>query len=146
MITQTFGDTLFTPDSECFKELPSPESLKKHVMISTKPPIVYREAKDANEDSLKISKDSGDEEAWGKEVPSLKSHSQKVNYLLRNFLYLVPRILFYNMMNASITIWTMEMMMRKKMNLMMTLTSQKSLWHQNTRVLLLFMLENPRVV
>ncbi|KNA19651.1 hypothetical protein SOVF_059400 [Spinacia oleracea] len=77
MITQTFGDTLFTPDSECFKELPSPESLKKHVMISTKPPIVYREAKDANEDSLKISKDSGDEEAWGKEVPSLKSHSQK---------------------------------------------------------------------
>ncbi|KMT18203.1 hypothetical protein BVRB_2g023740 [Beta vulgaris subsp. vulgaris] len=74
MITQTFGETLFLPDSECFRELPSPESLKKRVMISTKPPVEYREAKDSKEDSLKINKDSGDEEAWGKELRSLHSH------------------------------------------------------------------------
>lgn len=82
MITETFGETLFLPDSECFKELPSPESLKKRVMISTKPPKEYNEAKDAKEDSQGPSKDSGDEEAWGKELPSLRAqNSQKVNCL-----------------------------------------------------------------
>ncbi|KAL2940588.1 Phosphoinositide phospholipase C 2 [Bienertia sinuspersici] len=81
MITETFGDTLFLPDAECFKELPSPESLKKHVMISTKPPIEYREAQDNKEDSQKAGKDSGDEEGWGKEVPNLRSDSQKHNEL-----------------------------------------------------------------
>ena len=38
MITQTFGETLYTPDSKCIKEFPSPNSLQKRVMISTKPP------------------------------------------------------------------------------------------------------------
>ncbi|XP_021732471.1 phosphoinositide phospholipase C 2-like isoform X1 [Chenopodium quinoa] len=78
MITQTFGNALFSPeqDSECFKKLPSPASLKKRFLISTKPPIVYHEDKDAKEDSQR-GNNSGDEEAWGKEVPSLKSHSQK---------------------------------------------------------------------
>lgn len=80
MITQTFGETLFLPDSECFKELPSPESLKRRVMISTKPPVVYHEPQDSKEDA-QMRKNSGDEEAWGKEVPSLKSDSQKHNDL-----------------------------------------------------------------
>ncbi|XP_059302165.1 phosphoinositide phospholipase C 7-like isoform X2 [Lycium ferocissimum] len=44
MITQTFGDMLFSP-SECLKELPSPASLKKRVMISTKPPKEYLQSK-----------------------------------------------------------------------------------------------------
>lgn len=38
MITQTFGETLYIPDSKCIKEFPSPNSLQKRVMISTKPP------------------------------------------------------------------------------------------------------------
>ncbi|KAM7496444.1 hypothetical protein LguiA_020858 [Lonicera macranthoides] len=42
MVTETLGDTLFCPDLE-FKELPSPESLKKKIMISTKPPKEYLE-------------------------------------------------------------------------------------------------------
>lgn len=74
MITETFRETLFLPDTECFKEFPSPEELKKRVMISTKPPKEYTEAKDAKEGSQRDNKDSGDEEAWGKEVPSLKSN------------------------------------------------------------------------
>lgn len=79
MISETFEETLFLPDSECFKELPSPESLKQRVMISTKPPKEYNEAKDAKEDSQGPSKDSGDEEAWGKELPSLRTqNSHKV--------------------------------------------------------------------
>ncbi|EYU20012.1 hypothetical protein ABFS82_06G067200 [Erythranthe guttata] len=75
MITQTFGDILFTPDSECLSVFPSPESLKKRVMISTKPPKEYLHAKKVpeKESDSKQGKDSGDEEAWGKEVKNLKS-------------------------------------------------------------------------
>ncbi|KAK4757631.1 hypothetical protein SAY87_018932 [Trapa incisa] len=75
MITRTFGDVLFAPDSECLKEFPSPESLKKRVIISTKPPKEYLEAKEVTENELDVQKvkDAGrDEEAWGKEVSSLK--------------------------------------------------------------------------
>ncbi|GMH04198.1 hypothetical protein Nepgr_006037 [Nepenthes gracilis] len=73
MLTQTFGDMLLLPDSECFKELPSPESLKKRIIISTKPPKEYLEAKEVkdNEDSRR-GKDLTDEETWGMEVPYLK--------------------------------------------------------------------------
>ncbi|KAL1336822.1 phosphoinositide phospholipase C 2 isoform X1 [Arachis duranensis] len=74
MITQTFGDILFCPTPESVKEFPSPESLKRRVIISTKPPKEYLEAKDIKEkeDESHQGKALGDEEAWGKEVPSLK--------------------------------------------------------------------------
>ncbi|MED6191907.1 1-phosphatidylinositol phosphodiesterase [Stylosanthes scabra] len=74
MITQTFGDILFCPGSESVTEFPSPESLKKRIIISTKPPKEYLEAKDTKEkeDESQQGKALGDEEAWGKEVPSLK--------------------------------------------------------------------------
>ncbi|KAF7830945.1 phosphoinositide phospholipase C 2-like [Senna tora] len=75
MVTQIFGDILFSPGSEeCLKEFPSPESLKKRIIISTKPPKEYLEAKDVKEkgDETHKAKASGDEEAWGKEVPNLK--------------------------------------------------------------------------
>lgn len=75
MVTQTFGDILFTPGSECLKEFPSPGSLKRRIIISTKPPKEYLEAeeeKDKENDSQK-GKGPADEEAWGKEVPNLKS-------------------------------------------------------------------------
>ncbi|KAJ9683828.1 hypothetical protein PVL29_016365 [Vitis rotundifolia] len=74
MVTQTFGDILFTPGSECLNEFPSPESLKKRIIISTKPPKEYLEAKDVKEkeNDLQKGKESADEEAWGNEVPNLK--------------------------------------------------------------------------
>ncbi|GAB4827595.1 1-phosphatidylinositol phosphodiesterase [Ancistrocladus abbreviatus] len=72
MLTETFGDMLFLPGAECFKELPSPELLRKRIIISTKPPKEYLEAKDVKEkDDSQRGKDT-DEEAWGKEVPCLK--------------------------------------------------------------------------
>ncbi|KAG2730501.1 hypothetical protein I3843_01G289800 [Carya illinoinensis] len=74
MATQTFGDILFCPGSECLKEFPSPESLKKRIIISTKPPKEYLEAKEIKEkesDSQK-GKALGDEQAWGREVSNLK--------------------------------------------------------------------------
>ncbi|XVF84028.1 hypothetical protein PTKIN_Ptkin16aG0541800 [Pterospermum kingtungense] len=73
MATRTFGDILFSPGSECLKEFPSPESLKKRIIISTKPPKEYLEAKagkDKENDSERGK--ASDEEAWGKEVPDLK--------------------------------------------------------------------------
>uniref|UniRef100_A0A5B6ZR12 Phosphoinositide phospholipase C n=1 Tax=Davidia involucrata TaxID=16924 RepID=A0A5B6ZR12_DAVIN len=75
MVTQTFGDMLFSPGSECLKEFPSPESLKKRIIISTKPPKEYLEAKEVKrkESDSQKEKDSADEEAWGKEVPDLKA-------------------------------------------------------------------------
>ncbi|CAI9767522.1 unnamed protein product [Fraxinus pennsylvanica] len=70
MITQTFGDMLFSPGSDCLREFPSPESLKKKIIISTKPPKEYLEAKEVKlrESESKKGKDSGDDEAWGIEV------------------------------------------------------------------------------
>ncbi|XP_059429768.1 phosphoinositide phospholipase C 4-like [Corylus avellana] len=45
MITQTFEDMLFYPESECLEEVPSPEELKYRIIISTKPPKEYLAAK-----------------------------------------------------------------------------------------------------
>ncbi|RZB50359.1 Phosphoinositide phospholipase C 2 isoform C [Glycine soja] len=74
MITRTFGDTLFAPTSKSLKEFPSPESLKRRVIISTKPPKEYLEAKEVQEteEEPQQEKPADDEEAWGKEVPSLR--------------------------------------------------------------------------
>ncbi|KAG8380819.1 hypothetical protein BUALT_Bualt06G0056100 [Buddleja alternifolia] len=75
MITQTFGDMLFSPGSECLSEFPSPEFLKKRVIISTKPPKEYLKAKDAKakESDLEKGKDSAKEEPWGRELTSFKA-------------------------------------------------------------------------
>lgn len=76
MITETFGDMLFSPGSECLKEFPCPESLKRRVIISTKPPKEYLQAKDAKikESASQKEKDSTKEEAWGNEVKSFKAN------------------------------------------------------------------------
>ncbi|XP_068668302.1 phosphoinositide phospholipase C 2-like [Aristolochia californica] len=74
MVTQTFGEMLFMPSEEGLKEFPSPDSMKNRVIISTKPPKEYLESKsikEVNNGSHKV-KDTGDEEAWGEEVPELK--------------------------------------------------------------------------
>lgn len=70
MITQTFGDMLFTSDS-CLKEFPSPESLKRRVLISTKPPKEYLQAKEVKETGA--TKGTDDTEAWGREVSDIKA-------------------------------------------------------------------------
>ncbi|KAK6145489.1 hypothetical protein DH2020_022309 [Rehmannia glutinosa] len=74
MITQTFGDMLFSPGPECLCEFPSPESLKKRVIISTKPPKEYLHAKDVKiqESDSNKGKDLTKEEPWGREIKSFK--------------------------------------------------------------------------
>lgn len=56
MVTETFREMLFKPESENLDELPSPESLKYRILISTKPPKAYLEAGD-DDDSLIEDKD-----------------------------------------------------------------------------------------
>lgn len=73
MLTQTFGDMLFYPKEECLQELPSPESLKNRILVSTKPPKEYLESKTFKENGSQKEKEPADDEAWGKEVPDLKS-------------------------------------------------------------------------
>ncbi|XP_027329944.1 phosphoinositide phospholipase C 2-like isoform X3 [Abrus precatorius] len=68
MVTQTFGDILFTPSSESLKEFHSPESLKKRIIISTKPPKEYLETKEKEKgDESQQGKATSEDEAWGKE-------------------------------------------------------------------------------
>uniref|UniRef100_A0A5B6YSH2 Phosphoinositide phospholipase C n=1 Tax=Davidia involucrata TaxID=16924 RepID=A0A5B6YSH2_DAVIN len=66
MVTQTFEKMLFYPESECLKEFPSPEDLKYRIIISTKPPKEYLEAKSFKGNNSQKGKDS-DEDVWGKE-------------------------------------------------------------------------------
>ncbi|KAJ6798702.1 phosphoinositide phospholipase C 4-like [Iris pallida] len=74
MVTETFGDMLYYPDSDDVEEFPSPEFLKKRIILSTKPPKEYLEAKSLKDQggaSINV-KDQNDDEQWGKEVPDLK--------------------------------------------------------------------------
>ncbi|KAM7271143.1 hypothetical protein ACFE04_030357 [Oxalis oulophora] len=43
MVTQTFGDLLYYPESDLLEEFPSPEELIHRIIISTKPPKEYLE-------------------------------------------------------------------------------------------------------
>lgn len=63
---------LYYPDCETLEEFPSPESLKRRVILSTKPPKEYLESKSYKNGSLNA-KDSNEEEAWGKEIPDFKT-------------------------------------------------------------------------
>lgn len=76
MITETFGDLLFYPESETTTTtFPSPQFLMRRILISTKPPKEYlksmvsldKEVEGKSTDTL------SDEKAWGKEVSDYKS-------------------------------------------------------------------------
>lgn len=45
MTTQIFGDMLYYPHTDLLTEFPTPESLKDRILISTKPPKEYLDAK-----------------------------------------------------------------------------------------------------
>nr|XP_043614788.1 phosphoinositide phospholipase C 2-like [Erigeron canadensis] len=70
MVHQIFGDMLFTPDKECLEKLPSPDFLRKRVIISTKPPKEYLKGGNPK------TKENGPQEkdpsagAWGGEISS----------------------------------------------------------------------------
>ncbi|XP_028069587.1 phosphoinositide phospholipase C 2-like [Camellia sinensis] len=67
LVTETFGVTLFHPESD-LKELPSPESLKKKIIISTKPPKEYLESDMKQKVNSKKVKASAEEEPRENEI------------------------------------------------------------------------------
>ncbi|CAH9074726.1 unnamed protein product [Cuscuta europaea] len=72
MLTQTFGDMLYTTKSEFLKELPSPEELKHRIIISTKPPKEYLESKSSNKEKPDDSLSRHDsDDPWGAEPATL---------------------------------------------------------------------------
>lgn len=76
MVLEVFGDILYYPDKDHLKEFPSPQDLKGRVLLSTKPPREYLQAKDGNAATIKEDAKAAatDDAAWGKEVPDI--HSQ----------------------------------------------------------------------
>lgn len=95
MLTEIFGDVLYTPGSEILQEFPSAELVKGRIIISTKPPKEYLEAQEIKEKETNQTKaeDLTDAEASGKEVLELKgSHADlgKVCVLLlQKFILLI---------------------------------------------------------
>ncbi|KAL9995019.1 putative phosphoinositide phospholipase C [Helianthus debilis subsp. tardiflorus] len=75
MVHDTFGDMLFTPDTEVLPEFPSPETLKRRIMISTKPPKEYEYLKSQETKASGNTSQKENDEAWGGEIPSFKSRS-----------------------------------------------------------------------
>ncbi|GJW34747.1 phosphoinositide phospholipase C 2-like protein, partial [Tanacetum coccineum] len=70
MIHQIFGDMLFTPEKDCLEEFPSPESLKRRVMISTKPPKEYLKGEKPKEKGNESHEKDPSVEPWGGEIPT----------------------------------------------------------------------------
>ena len=69
MVTETFGDMLFRPETEYLSEFPSPEQLKKRIIISTKPPKEYLDTQSSSKgrEGKKKTKDSAEEHTRMKE-------------------------------------------------------------------------------
>jgi phosphatidylinositol phospholipase C delta len=88
MVLEVFGNILYYPQEEHPKELPSPEDLKGRVLLSTKPPKEYLEAKaggtikDGDAEANPGKGGTDDDAAWGKEVPDFKTEIQFAKVLL----------------------------------------------------------------
>ncbi|CAK7331198.1 unnamed protein product [Dovyalis caffra] len=72
MVTKTFGDMLYRPETDQLGKFPSPDSLKKKVMISTKPPKEYLETQTSK--PLQMSKTSSKKEQWDDEKTASKNN------------------------------------------------------------------------
>ncbi|XP_044479703.1 phosphoinositide phospholipase C 4-like [Mangifera indica] len=68
MITETFGEMLFYPETKCLKEFPSPEELKYRIIISTKPPKEYLETRSTTSKRYNpVNENNSNEDTWGKD-------------------------------------------------------------------------------
>lgn len=75
MVTQTFGDMLYYPSNESMEEFPSPAALTRRIILSTKPPKEYLEAKSqkVKDGRSQKRKETVEEDSWGKEVTDFKT-------------------------------------------------------------------------
>lgn len=77
MVTQVFGDVLFSTGPNFLSKFPSPQELKRRIIISTKPPKEYLENKSLKEKetSAKEVNKSSEETAWGREISKLNKNA-----------------------------------------------------------------------
>lgn len=70
MVIETYGDVLYCSESETMTEFPSPESLKKRIVVSTKPPKEFLDTtKSMKEtDEIPVKTKTSEEDAWGAEI------------------------------------------------------------------------------
>lgn len=88
MVTQTFGNMLYCPESECLNEFPSPEDLKGRIIISTKPPKEYLKAKTIKETGNKSKKrKDSDEDVWGMEPTELANVQENDDLVCREIRF-----------------------------------------------------------
>lgn len=94
MVTQIYGDILYySPSSDTMAELPSPESLKKRIVVSTKPPKEYLDTtksmiKDDGSVNMKI---STDKVTWGEELSEhleIQQSTDEVGKLIKIVIYI----------------------------------------------------------
>ena len=64
MVNETFEDMLYVPEFEDLNELPSPESLKKRVLISTKPPEHKKGESTKEKPSTDKQRDTAHDDIW----------------------------------------------------------------------------------
>lgn len=82
MITETFGGMLYIPETDNPKKFPSPESLKRRIIISTKPPKEYLASEDSksNDVDLTRQKDVAEDDEWGAEVTDVRQDANRKNH------------------------------------------------------------------
>lgn len=88
MLIQIFGEMLYYPQAECLAELPSTESLKHRIVISTKPPKEYLESKDSKDkESILTGERESFQEASGRETPGFMAEQEANERVSWNMMY-----------------------------------------------------------
>jgi hypothetical protein len=98
MVLEVFGNILFYPGADHLKEFPSPEELKGRVLLSTKPPKEYLEAKvgtmKEGDADPHPGKGAADDAAWGKEVPDFQTEIQSA-HKVSIYIYILCSVAFF---------------------------------------------------
>ncbi|XP_021816353.1 phosphoinositide phospholipase C 2-like [Prunus avium] len=77
MVTETFGHMLYSPHSEFIMEFPSPDSLKRRILISTKPPE-YHESQRPRESGATDNKDNEQDDQDEDEENAIPEYKQLI--------------------------------------------------------------------
>lgn len=135
MVSEVFGEMLFTPPpGECLKEFPSPASLKKRIIISTKPPKEYKKSKD-DEAVEKKDRSLGDEEVWGREVPIFSRRDTSDDKVcIETHIMFIQIHCIYKLVFLYFLLCRMIQMMMMTTTMMMKEISLRRMHHHNTRI------------
>ncbi|KVI03280.1 C2 calcium-dependent membrane targeting [Cynara cardunculus var. scolymus] len=86
MVMETYGDVLYCSESDSLTEFPSPELLKKRIVVSTKPPKEFLDTTKSMKESDVKTKTSG-EDAWGAEISTHFKKQKSVDEDDQDFQY-----------------------------------------------------------